>query len=124
MQKFIISSGSWTEGGNFSGYTIFGKRIHVFGHQMRSAGFSKEHTTFPFIVVAEEKSYEARIDENGKPIGQAIKDRLTATAVFATEDKFVEAAAMEQGFDARVERKIAKKVQSLEFDIDAVKATA
>lgn len=117
MQKYIIASGKWTENNNFSGYTIMGKRIHIFGHQMASAGFSKEHTVFPFIVVAEEKSYEAMLDSDGKPVSKAINDRLTATAVFANEDKFVDAMAMEQGFDARIERKVAKRVAALEFDI-------
>ena len=121
MQKFIITSGKWTAGDNFSGYTLFGERVHIFGHQMASIQFSKEHTEFPFIAIAEKKSYSAMIDSNGKAVGQDIKDRLTATAVFKNEDAIVDAIAMTEGFEARIQRKVAKKVAALEFDIEPTK---
>lgn len=117
MQKFVITSGKWTSE-NFSGYTLFGERVHIFGHQMTGAGFSKEHTTFPFVVVAEKKSYAARLDAEGKTVGLPITDRLTATAVFANEDKFVEALATVQGFDERIEKKVARRVKALELDLE------
>ena len=81
--------------------------------------FDKEHTTFPFIAIAEKKSYSAMLDSDGKAISQAITDRLTATAVFKNEDAIVEAIAMTEGFEARIQRKVAKKVAALEFDIPA-----
>jgi hypothetical protein len=121
MQKYIITSGKWTSGENFSGYTLFGERVHIFGHQMASMQFDKEHTVFPFIAIAEKKSYPARIDSDGKTVSQAIDDRLTATAVFKNEDAIVEAIAMTEGFEARIQRKVAKKVAALEFDIEPTK---
>lgn len=119
MQKFIITSGKWTAGDNFSGYTLFGERVHIFGHQMASMQFDKEHTEFPFIAIAEKKSYSARLDENGNAVSQAISDRLTATAVFKSEDAIVDALAMTEGFEARIQRKVAKRVAALDFDIPA-----
>jgi len=118
MQKYIITSGKWTSNENFSGYTLFGERVHIFGHQMASMQFDKEHTVFPFIAIAEKKSYSARMDSDGNAVGQAINDRLTATAVFKNEDAIVEAIAMTEGFEARIQRKVAKKVAALEFDIE------
>ena len=123
MQKYIITSGKWTSNNNFSGYTLFGERVHIFGHQMSSIGFDKDHTQFPFIAIAEKKSYSAMLDSDGKAISQAITDRLTATAVFKNEDAIVEAIAMTEGFEARIQRKVAKKVAALEFDIADAKAT-
>lgn len=124
MQKYIISSGRWTENNNFTGYTLFGERVHIFGHQMASANFTKESTEFPLIVVAEKKNYSARVDENGQKIGQDIVDRLTATAVFANEDAFVNALAMTEGFENRVQRKVAKRVKALEADLEPADSIA
>lgn len=114
IQDYVINSGKKTENGNFSGYTLFGERVHIFAHQMAAANVDVDAPTFPFVVVAEKKSYEARVGTDGIKIGKDIVNRLTATAVFANEDKYADAKAYVQGFRERVQRKVAKRVKALE----------
>ncbi len=123
IQDYVITSGKKTENGNFSGYTLFGKRIHIFGHQMASANLDVASPEFPFVVVAEEKSYEAQVGADGIKIGKDIVNRLTATAVFANEDKYADAKAYVLGFNDRVERKVARKVKALEVPADPADLT-
>ena len=121
-ETYIIVSGKWTDNGNFSGYTGRGKRVHIYSHQMGAAGFTKDTIKYPFIALAEEKSYDARVDADGKPIGKPIENRLTATAVFAHEDALVEMLAMERGFNNRIERKVTARAKVLDTD-DVVTAS-
>jgi hypothetical protein len=122
LEILSIASGKFTDNGNFSGYTLTGKRVHIFARQMSSANMPDDTSVkYPFPVLAQSKAYEwaDEINSDGTVVRKAgaIKDRLTATAVFADEDKLAEALAADKGLAARVEAKVAKRVKSLMADI-------
>ena len=121
LRILSIANGSFTANGNFSGYTLTGERVHIFGRQMASANFDADSVEFPFPVLATNKSYEGRLNADGTR-GTAIVDRLTATAVFANEDALADALAADEGMAARIERKKAKKVKSLLADLEPLDA--
>ncbi len=121
LRILSIANGSFTANGNFSGYTLTGERVHIFGRQMASANFDADSVEFPFPVLATNKSYEGRLNADGTR-GTAIVDRLTATAVFANEDALADALAADEGMAARIERKKAKKVKSLLADLEPTDA--
>ena len=115
-QKILsIANGAFTANGNFSGYTLTGERVHIFGRQMSSA-FGDDEPSFPFPVLATLKSYEGRLREDGAREA-GIVDRLTALAVFTDEDALAVALAADKGLAARVEAKVARKVKSLMADL-------
>lgn len=123
LRILSIANGNFTGNGNFSGYTLTGERVHIFGRQMEAAKMDKDTVSFPFPVLATNKSYEGRLNADGTR-GTDIVDRLTATAVFANEDALADALAADEGMAARVERKKAKKVKSLLADLEPADTVA
>ena len=132
MKKFVINNGSFSNGGNFSGYTAKGDRIHIFSRQMESLGITKGDNLkgkFPFYVLAEAKSYAGRVDADGKQILNAdgtwgIKDRLTATAIFSTIESLGQAFVDDATLDARINQMINEAVSSYAVNSESVNALA
>jgi hypothetical protein len=128
MTKFVINNGSFSNGGNFSGYTAKGDRIHIFSRQMESLGITKGDDLkgkFPFYVLAEAKSYAGRVDADGKQILNAdgtwgVKDRLTATAIFSTIESLGQAFVEEKTLDARIDKMVNDAVKSYKLDSASV----
>ena len=123
MQKFIINNGSFSAKG-FSGYTAKGERIHIFERQMESIGIKKGDDLkgkLPFYVLAEPKSYGARLDDKGQPIPNAdgsfgITNRLTCTAIFSSIDQLGQAFVEEKTLDARIDKMVNDAVASYKLD--------
>lgn len=96
MRNFSIVSGAFTEAGNFSGYDVFGNRLHIHARQMTALGWAKtEDVKFPFFAVGTIKQI-GQLDENNEPKlnvdGSPVSiDRLTATSVFLTKEQLVNA---------------------------------
>jgi hypothetical protein len=107
MQKFVITSGNFTENGNFSGYDMINTRLHIHKRQMEAAGWNKiEDVKFPFFAVGAVKQIgqldengEAKLNADGSPV---LIDRLTATSVFATEEAIVAAHVANQSLDIKI----------------------
>jgi hypothetical protein len=116
LRILSIANGKFTANGNFSGYTLTGERVHIFGRQMASANFDADSVDYPFPVLATNKSYEGRLNADGTREA-GIVDRLTALAVFTNEDAMAAALAADKGLAARVEAKVAKRVRSLMADL-------
>lgn len=96
MQNLVINAGNFSANGNFSGYTATGLRVHIYGRQLETLGYKKqEDVKFPLFVSAVEKTYGARLDEQGNEVpyadGSLTMTRLTATAVFKTQEEGVAA---------------------------------
>lgn len=123
--KLRIVSGDFTANNNFSGYTATGKRVHIFERQMKALGIAKGDdlsTKFPLFAIAEEKSYGARVDANGKPVegAKAVENRLTATAVFTKKTDLIEAASEDLTLDAEVTASVGDKMKSLNLSDEVV----
>ncbi len=123
--KLRIVSGDFTKVGNFTGYTATGKRVHIFARQMASIGVdpkSKPADYLPFFVMADEKSYPARLGKDGKPVegAQAIENRLTATAVFKTKDSLIESATEDLTLEAEVTASVSTKMKDLDLTDEAI----
>ena len=118
MNSFRIISGAFTPAGNFTGYTALGKRIHIFGRQMKSIGLEKtEEVNFPFFAIAEDKSIQ-KLDANRQPVlgqnGEPVTEvRLTATAVFENKEEIVNACVEETTLGAEIKISITTAASSL-----------
>ena len=107
MNTLVITGGAFTKEKNFSGYTPSGKRVHIFAKQMNGAGFTKDaDVIFPLFVTAEERTYTASKDANGKVVpfadGSTTMTRLTAGALFTTKAKLIEAHVLEASIDGEL----------------------
>lgn len=107
MQKYVIQSGSFTEAGNYSGYTANQGRIFLHKKQMEGLGWkTNEEVKFPFYVIGGEKTINP-FDENGKPManedGSLVEvKRLQAFNAFKTRQELVAALAEPQLIDLEV----------------------
>lgn len=96
MKNYVITSGNFTDNGNFSGYNALGERLHIHKRQMESLKWSKnEDVKFPFFAIGGVKQIgqfdennEPKLNSDGSPV---LVDRLTATSVFATKAELVAA---------------------------------
>ena len=125
----IINSGSFTANGNFSGYNTKGKRVHIYGRQLSALGFTRKQDAQgkdtadvanfkTFFIIAENKKFPAKIDPITKLAvpyadGSLVMERLTATAVFATKQEYIDAHVMDEVLDAEVDAAIAKERSAL-----------
>lgn len=108
MQNLVIVSGGFTAAGNFSGYTTFEQRVHIYKRQMDAINIKAgEVISFPLYVMAESKKI-GQLNEAGEPIIDAITkvpvtvDRLTATSVFLNEASIIEAHVQTASLDMKI----------------------
>lgn len=125
MNNYIITSGDFTNAGNFSGYNAKGIKIHFHKRQMDSLGFSKEkQPTYPFYCIAEVKTYNAKKDDQGNPIpfadGKLTMERLTATSAFMNKSLLISAHAEESLLDREIEHEINKQASTRGLTSDSV----
>lgn len=105
MKNLAIRSGAFTEAGNFTGYTILGERVHIYGRQLEAIGFkSNADVKFPFFVISEEKEYSV-MDADGNPTDKTFK-RNTALSAFATKESMIEAHSEAAMLDVEVSKAV------------------
>ena len=96
MKNYVITSGSFTTNGNFSGYNALGERVHFHKRQMEALKWVKnEDVKYPFFAIGAVKQI-GQLDENNEPKtntdGSAVLvDRLTALSAFATKAELIAA---------------------------------
>lgn len=103
MKTATINSGSFSEKGNFTGYSdnVEDGRLFIHAKQMESAGFSKDkEIKYPFYVSVTTRTINP-FDENGEPLTNedgSLKEvqRVQAGSVFATRERLVQALAEPQ----------------------------
>lgn len=108
MQNFVITAGSFSSNGNFSGYSrkalsLGDKsgRIFIAKRQMESLGWTKiEDVKFPFMVTATEREY-SKIDANGVATGEMFT-RLTCFSAYKNQDDLIAAEVAEATLDINV----------------------
>lgn len=121
----LINSGTFSKNGNFSGYNIKGERIHFFKRQMDALGIKTNSDVKSFYAVVATKTYGAReavdaagnkiLNEDGTPKllpyadGKYTMTRATATAVFKTEEEYINALASFATLDAKVQAAVKKE---------------
>jgi len=133
---FVITSGSFTEGGNFSGYNQEAKRIHVAGRVMNNLGWTKaSEVKYPFVVIAEEKTFNQlslEKDEQGnrKPIFKAdgvtpeTFSRLTALSAFANKEALADAQCEVATIEGYLEQRLAQAKASVSLNSASVASLA
>jgi hypothetical protein len=126
----VINSGNFSGGNNFSAYNTKGERIHIHGRQMEALGYKPGDTiTYPFFVIAENKTYGARpvLDDNGKPVlnadgtqkllpyadGKFTMTRATATAVFKTKEDYINAYVLDKTLEAEVANAVKREMNAV-----------
>lgn len=111
-KNYVINNGSWTENGNFSGYTALGERVHIFKRQMESLGWNKETTkdvAFPLFAIGTIKTIN-QLDDNGAVMGTA--ERLTALSVFKTKEDIKQAHVDSKFLDIEIQKEINAQASS------------
>ena len=104
MKKMVqIVSGSFSEKGNFSGYSTTGERIHLSAQQMENLGYKKDAVVaFPFFVIAVERSFN-KLDENSNPVVvdgvEQTFTRVQAGSAFKTKEEMIGAFNSDKVFD-------------------------
>lgn len=96
MKNYAITSGKFTQNGNFTGYTALGERLFVHKAQMQSIGAAKDgDVKFPLFAIGDVKKIGQLNDDNtpkvnadGTPV---LVDRLQAMSVFATRESLIAA---------------------------------
>lgn len=107
MKNLVINNGKFTTAGNFSGYTALGERVHIFGRQMETLGWSKdEEVKTPFYAIAIDKDVDT-IDANG--VVTKTDKRLTALSVFKTREEIKQAHAESAFLDIEVKQAVAEQ---------------
>lgn len=114
MKNISISSGNFTDKGNFTGYNLLGERVHCFKRQMEQLGWSKDaDVKFPFFVVAAVKEYQ-EVDDEGNPTDETF-ERLTATSVFKSENDIINAHVANASTEAKINKAVQSAIDKLEL---------
>ena len=135
MKNYIITSGQLTAQGNFTAYTSKGIRIHCHKRQLDSLGLTEEKlkatpisASNPLFCIAEDKSYNARKDDQGNPIpfedGSTTMVRLTALSIFLKKEDLISAHASEALIDAEINHEINSQATALGLTSDNVATLA
>lgn len=114
----VINSGNFSGNGNFSAYNTKGERIHIHSRQMAALGYKAGDTVqYPFFVIAENKTYGARLDADGKPIpyadGKLTMTRATATAIFKTKQEYIDAFVLDKTLEAEVAQAVKREMAAV-----------
>lgn len=118
MKNYVINNGSFTAAGNFSGYTALGERVHIFGRQMESLGWtSLDDVSFPFYAIGDVKQID-NVDENGTVISST--DRLTALSVFKSKADIVSAHAESAFLDVEIKKSISEEAAKVGLSQSAI----
>lgn len=118
MKNYVINNGSFTAAGNFSGYTALGERLHVYGRQMESLGWtSNEEVQFPFYAIGDVKQID-NIDDKGVVVSTT--DRLTALSVFKTREDIKNAHADAAFLDVEIKQSIAEQASKVGLSQSAI----
>ena len=120
MKNFVINNGSFTAAGNFSGYTALGERVHVYGRQMESLGWSGNNdVVFPFYAIGALKEIN-NIDKDGTVI--STDQRLTALSVFKTRQDITNAHTESAFLDVEIKKSIAEEASKVGLSESAIES--
>jgi len=124
-QELRIKSGTWSEKGNFTAKTAYGKTFFIHKNQMAELGYTNERdekgnfvnpVKFPFYAVVDttmigqlDKNGDPLIGEDGKPVQVA---RESALSVFATLEELQACAIEERTIGADIEIAVQQHVRS------------
>jgi len=124
-QELRIKSGVWSEKGNFTAKTAYGKTFFIHKNTMAELGYSNERNEkgefvkpvqYPFYAVVDttmigqlDKNGDPMIGEDGKPVQVA---RESALSVFATLDELQACAIEERTIGADIEIAVQQHVRS------------
>lgn len=127
QKKLIVLSGNFTKLGHFRGYTALGQYVHIFKRQMDGLGLTDaSKLKFPIYVVAEPRSYDARLNEKGEIVegSKSIENRMTACSVFTDKAAFVNAFVAEANLELEIAVEINKAAKAYTLDAENVEQLA
>lgn len=116
-QELRVASGVWSEKGNFTAKTAYGKTFFVSKRQMAELGYQPNaDVKFPFYAVVDtkmigqlNKDNEPLMDEDGKPVQVP---RVEALSVFATLEELQACAIEERTIGADIEIAVQQHIRS------------
>jgi len=116
-QELRVKSGVWSEKGNFTARTAYGKTFFIHKNQMAELGYApKDEVKYPFYAVVDttmigqlDKNGDPLIGEDGKPVQVA---RESALSVFATLEDLQACAIEERTIGADIEIAVQQHVRS------------
>ena len=120
MKNYVINNGSFTAAGNFSGYTALGERVHIYGRQMESLGWSGNNdVVFPFYTIGALKEIN-NIDKDGTIV--STDQRLTALSVFKTRQDITSAHTESAFLDVEIKKSIAEEASKVGLSEAAIES--
>ncbi len=120
MKNYVINNGSFTAAGNFSGYTALGERVHIYGRQMDSLGWSGNNdVVFPFYTIGALKEIN-NIDKDGTIV--STDQRLTALSVFKTRQDITSAHTESAFLDVEIKKSIAEEASKVGLSEAAIES--
>jgi hypothetical protein len=116
-QELRIKSGVWSEKGNFTAKTAYGKTFFIHKNQMAELGYEpKADVKFPFYAVVDttmigqlDKNGDPLMGEDGKPVQIA---RESALSVFKTKDELEACAIEERTISSDIETAVQLHIRS------------
>jgi hypothetical protein len=127
MKNYVITSGSFTSNGNFSGYNALGERVHFHKRQMEAMKWAKnEDVKYPFFAIGAvtqigqlDENNEPKLNSDGSPV---LVNRLTALSAFATKAELVAAHVDSATIDIEIKGAISVVAKSTGLNDKAVEA--
>jgi hypothetical protein len=120
MKNYVINNGSFTAAGNFSGYTALGERVHIYGRQMESLGWSGNNdVVFPFYAIGALKEIN-NVDKDGTVV--STDQRLTALSVFKTRQDITTAHTESAFLDVEIKKSIAEEASKVGLSQSAIES--
>ncbi len=125
MKNYVITSGSFTTNGNFSGYNALGERVHFHKRQMEALKWTKnEEVKFPFFAIGAVKQIgqldeqnEPKLNSDGSPV---LIDRLTALSAFATKTELITAHVDSQTIDIEIKSAVVGVAKTSGLDAKSI----
>lgn len=124
-QELRVKSGVWSEKGNFTAKTAYGKTFFIHKNQMAELGYSNERNEkgefvkpvqYPFYAVVD-TTMIGQLDKNGDPLmgedGKAVQvPRESALSVFANIDELKACAIEERTIGADINLAVQEHIRS------------
>lgn len=116
----MLTRGSFSEKGNFSGYTTKGVRIHIPALMMSELGYDKDKKPeFPLYACVVERTFDILNDED-KPTGETFT-RAQAGSIFKSKAEAIEAMNSDDLLALEAKAELYKGAKSFGLTEDTLK---
>ncbi len=125
-KNYVITSGKFTDAGNFTGYNALGERLHIHKRQMEALKWEKDaDVKTPFYAIGAEKEI-GQLDAEGNPLMAegvpVLVTRLTALSIFKTKAELINAHVDANMLDVEIAQEFTTQATTAGLNEEAVKA--